>query len=91
MAAVAKAPGEVKNNPAIRAAISNYEGRSMAGRMARVASFSGILGRSSTSRKTLELIRLEHPVVPRVLRHRELTKLVSPYARKLRKVPVGRQ
>jgi DNA polymerase I len=37
-------------------------------------------GRQSTGKRQLELVRLEHPIVPKVLRHRELSKLVSTYA-----------
>lgn len=40
-------------------------------------------GRVSTGKKQLELIRLDHPVVPKILRHRELSKLVSNYCNKL--------
>lgn len=36
-------------------------------------------GRLSTGKKQLELIRLDHPVVPLVLRHRELKKLITTY------------
>lgn len=40
-------------------------------------------GRVSTGKKQLELVKAEHPVVGRVLRHRELSKLVSNYTAKL--------
>jgi DNA polymerase I-like protein with 3'-5' exonuclease and polymerase domains len=45
-------------------------------------------GRTSTGKKQLELIKLEHPVVPLVLRHRELSKLKLNYADKLPRLAV---
>ncbi len=39
--------------------------------------------RLSTGKRQLEMIRMEHPVVPLVLRHRELKKLVTTYTTKL--------
>jgi DNA polymerase-1 len=45
-------------------------------------------GAISTGKKQLELVKLEHPVVPRVLRHRELTKLKTTYADKLPRLAV---
>lgn len=43
-------------------------------------------GRISTGRKQLEMIRFQHPVVPKVLRHRELKKLITTYCRSLPKL-----
>lgn len=43
-------------------------------------------GRLSTGKKQLELIRLEHPIVPLILRHRELKKLVTTYCNGLPKL-----
>lgn len=37
-------------------------------------------GRISTGKKQLETLRLTHPVVPKILRHRELKKLKTTYA-----------
>src|SRR5437870_723980 len=34
-------------------------------------------GRISTGKKQLEVVRLEHPVVPKILRHRELKTLID--------------
>ena len=45
-------------------------------------------GKLSTGKKQLEMVRMEHPVVAKILRHRELTKLDATYCKKLPKVAV---